>query len=441
MSWPRSKILVVLCVVAAWTQSWPAQEEEKRLSIGQAADNAVAQSQLTFPGAAPFHLRAEITNVAHPASAYRATVEEYWISPSSWRRVIESPAFSQTLVVDGNKISEQDRGDYYPFWLRNLVTAIFDPLPMRAQLQHFRGTIDLPTDSEESNSCLNVAVPAGLPPVKANITYAFCFRGQHGLLKEVSTPGYKARFEDYTIFHSKMVARRIQAELGPETILEARITALDDAAADRTLLSVDPSTPPEAQLKNQQVAEATARSITVAAPALVWPPVREGRNSGTLSVYISTDRLGQVREVWPIAVDNPELTHLAQQQLLHWRFQPYVNGVPMQMESVLTFAFNALMGPPIPLLPNAAARKLASHVVDPHLRGAKAAKPGELTFRIRVDEQGRVLRVLNTANAEPAIFSTAEHALKQWQFRPYLRDGQPDRFDADIVFRLRDARE
>jgi hypothetical protein len=435
-------VVLLLCLLAGGTQISPAQQEDKILSIGQAAENAVAQSQITLPGATPFHLKAEVRNVAKPGSEYTATIEEYWISPSSWRRTIESAAFSQTLVVDGTRVSEQDRGDYYPFWLRDLVTAVFDPLPMSAQLQNFRGTIALPTDSEESSSCVNVAVPAGVPPVKAQITYAFCFSGQRGLLKEVRTPEYKARFEHYQMFHGKMVSRRITEDLAPDAIMEARITTLDDGViSDRALLSVDQSTPPDAQLKSQQVGEATARAIAVAAPDLIWPPVREGKNSGTLSVYISADKLGHVREVWPVAADNPELMAPAQQQLLHWRFKPYVNGVPMQMESVLTFAFNAVMGAPISLLSNVAARKLASHVVEPHLHGSGTVKPAQLTFRIRVDEHGTVFQVLNTGNAAPAIFAAAERALKQWRFRPYLRGDKADRFDADIAFTVQPKKQ
>jgi len=57
------------------------------------------------------------------------------VSPEKWRRSIQSPGFAQTLIVDGDKISEQDTGDYYPFWLRELVTALVDPLPMVESLK------------------------------------------------------------------------------------------------------------------------------------------------------------------------------------------------------------------------------------------------------------------------------------------------------------------
>ena len=430
----RLLLLVIWCVVAS---SQISAGQEKTISIGDAVEHALEQSQLTRAGSPAFHLKAQITNSVNPASEYKAEIEEYWLSPEHWRRRIDSPAFSQTLVVDGDKIVEQNQGDYYPFWLRDLVTAIFDPLPMREQLLHLKGELELPTDSAESNSCLQFSSPTGVPPVQASIPYAFCFRGKSGLVQQVITPGYKAHFDDYKPFKGRMVPRRITADLAPDATLEAKITQLDAAVADRSLFTVDQPTPQAEQLKSTQISEVIARKIAVAAPEISWPPVREGKATGTLTIYISADKLGQVREVWPVASDNPELNAAAREQVQHWRFQPYVNGVPMQMESVLTFAFNAMMGAPIPLLSNAAARKLATHIVEPTVPPGRAAKGTRFTLRIRVDEQGKLVRVQNPQNVKAVLATAGERALKQWQFHPYLRDGRPDRFDADIVLTVR----
>jgi len=421
-------LLVLVCVLGMKL----GHAQDRTLTIGDAVDNALKQSQLTLPGSAPFHLKATIVNTAHPSPDYNAEIEEYWLSPQSWRRTIESPAFSQILVVDGEKISETNRGDYYPFWLSDLVTAIFDPLPMQQQLRSFKGAVTISGESEDDYSCFNFSLPAGIPPVHGALPYAFCFRGKSGLLRDVVTPGYEAHFEDYRPFKNKMVARRISAQLAPDATLEVTITSLDDTApADRSVFTVDQPTPPAAQLKSQQVGESTARNIAIQAPAIVWLPVREGKRSGVLSVFISTDRLGHVREVWPLASDNPELNESARDQVMHWRFQPYVNGVPMQMESVLTFAFDAMQGAPIPLLSNTEARKLASRAVEPRLPKGTAA----FTLRIRVNEHGKLVRVLNLKNAPPELYSAGEKALQQWKFRPYVHDGRPDIFDADIVFK------
>src|SRR5579864_8247048 len=90
---------------------------DKVVSIAQAVENAVQQSKLTHAGGAPFHLKAHITNSGAPKPEYTADVEEYWVSPEKWRRTVQSAGFTQTLIVNGNKVSEKLIGDYYPFWL------------------------------------------------------------------------------------------------------------------------------------------------------------------------------------------------------------------------------------------------------------------------------------------------------------------------------------
>jgi len=437
-----SRFLASVCVPFVLLCLSPLQQtvvaqEGKTISLSEAGENALKQSQLTLPGSPAFHLTATIANSNNSGSTGTAEIEEYWLSPQNWRRRIESSGFSQTLIVEGDKVSEQDRGDYYPLWLRNLVTAIFDPLPMFEQLGHFKGQVEVPDEAGDI-ACLNFAVPSGVVPVRTSLPYAFCFKGTHALLQQVVTPGYKAQFEDYKPFNGRMVARRIKADLGSGTVLTATITALDQTVpSDRSLLTVSQPTPAAGQLKTMQVDESIARKIAVAAPDIAWPAVREGKTSGTLSVYVSVDRMGHVREVWPLASDNPELNSAACEQLMHWQFQPYVNGAPMQMETVLNFAFNAMLGEPIPLLSNAAARKLAAHPVEPHFKPGDASPGTKFSLRVRVDETGKIASIKNLSNAAAPLVSAAERALGQWRFRPYQRDGKPDKFDADIIFTVR----
>src|SRR6478735_2794174 len=95
-------MLVSLLAVSAVGQ----EAGDKLVSIAQAVDNAVQQSKLTVAGGAPFHLKAHITNAGTPKPEYTADVEEFWVSPEKWRRTVQAANFSQTLVVNGDKVSE-----------------------------------------------------------------------------------------------------------------------------------------------------------------------------------------------------------------------------------------------------------------------------------------------------------------------------------------------
>jgi hypothetical protein len=416
---------------------WTAQAD-KVLPVGEAARQAVEQSQLTLAGSTPFRLKATIADPSNPQ--YRAEVEEYWVSPSKWRRSIQSPQFSQVLIINGDKVSEQDKGNYYPFWLHDLVTAMFDPVPMLEQLKYFPGAVELPSDSLKSVSCLDAQTHAGVPPAQVALPLSFCFQGKNGLLKSVSTPGYRAEFQDYRPFKKKQVAWKIINTPQHGTTITAQITELAELTnPDENLFTVEQATPPAQQIKSVQVGEDTARRIAVNAPEIAWPSVREGKTSGVLALYISADRSGHLREAWPLSSDNPDITDAAREQVLRWQFQTYVNGIPMQMESVLVFAFNTKIENPIPMLDDAQARKLATHVVEPAITPAIAGKATKFTVRIGVDESGKVLSVQNPNHVPQPVYAAIIRALRQWQFRLYSNNGKPDRFNADLTFHVRVA--
>src|SRR5215469_8087869 len=124
---------LILSVISFLTLTTPSLAGNT--SIAAAAAKAVEKSRLTVEGVPAFHLKAQISEPGQADSDYVGTVELTWISPTKWRRVIDSPDFGETAVHDGDQHSTETRGDYFPLWLRNLVTAITDPLPMAQQLQ------------------------------------------------------------------------------------------------------------------------------------------------------------------------------------------------------------------------------------------------------------------------------------------------------------------
>src|SRR5437879_3863126 len=79
---------------------------------------------ITSPGDAPFHLKAVIYERDDPDS--KTQVELFWISPQQYRRTIKGDEFSQTLIVNGDRIFEEDSDDYFPLWSQTLVRAMLD---------------------------------------------------------------------------------------------------------------------------------------------------------------------------------------------------------------------------------------------------------------------------------------------------------------------------
>ncbi len=450
MLMPQSSKSRSLCRTRTFLMLWPifllnvllttalcAQEEGKQVSMGEAVEHALQQSRLTLAGGTPFHLKAHIAATDGSRPEYSADVEEYWASPEQWRRTVQSANFSQTLVASGAKLSEKLTGDYYPFWLHDLVTALFDPLPMADQLKRLRAQLEIPEDSAKSHSCLNMQSKVGIAPVQNNLAFVFCFTGQKGLVQAVLTPAYRAQFAGYQPFKNKLVARTISAQFAPGLTITAKITELTEIAKlEESLFAIENPTSANEQMKTSQVGEDSARVLALNTPAMVWPAVREGKTSGVMSVYISNDRAGHVREAWLLASDNPGLDDAARDQVLRWQYKPYTNGGPSQMEAVLTFAFTTRIENPIPVLKDAEARKLAARVVEAVIASGKARKGTRFTLRVSVDETGKMQSVQNPNNVAPALYSAGSAALKKWRFRPYINKGKPDRFYADVTFQV-----
>ena len=136
---------------------------ETSVPLGKALDHALEQSALTGANAKPFHLKVHLFESTNPPSPYHAEIEEYWVSPKQWRRSIVTPEFKQTLIANGDQISEQNTGDYYPPWLKSFITGIFEPVPNADQWKKLDAKITqitLPT-GQRSDACARMKFKVG----------------------------------------------------------------------------------------------------------------------------------------------------------------------------------------------------------------------------------------------------------------------------------------
>jgi hypothetical protein len=225
----------------------------------------------------------------------------------------------------------------------------------------------------------------------------------------------------------------------PGTTIEAKVMRLEELShPDDAMFAVDQPTPLQDRIRSIPVDQETARKLAMTSTEIEWPTVGEGPTKGGCAVYISADRTGNVREVWPHGCDNAGLQDPLREMVRKWRLKPAVEGgAPVQIESLVTFSFDTKTekskAPPV--LTDAEARKLATDVVEPVFPPGSVEKGTEVVVQISVDESGKLAGVGNTHKLKTAAFLAAYAALKQWHFQPYLKDGKPQYFHADIVFK------
>ncbi|HEV2617881.1 MAG TPA: energy transducer TonB [Candidatus Acidoferrales bacterium] len=311
---------------------------EGQTSLHDLPARAIERSQITLLSSPPFHLRATVFEATNRGNdSYDADIEEDWAAPDKWRRTVKTAKFSETLTTNGDKVSAQIDGDYYPHWLRTLADAIFDP---GAPLQG----VDLTKSSDNpvisrrgsAETCRRFGYRVGIAPATNTIFASYCF--QDGLLERVVKPGYDVDYGAYRKFGKQRVARKIHEEIESGTTLEADIIELNESAAlDDSLFKVDRASGP---LRTIGVTEQTLRAVALSPPDIQWPTIKDGKPVGRLSVYVCVDRQGSVREIYALNSDNPYMTDAASKQVMAWKFKPASNsGEPVQIEGILTFAY------------------------------------------------------------------------------------------------------
>jgi hypothetical protein len=407
-------------------------------------NKAIERSQITLPGSRPFILKARVLEATNPANrSYTAEIEEYWAAPDKWRRTVKTIDFSQTLIVNGDRTTERLTGDYYPNWLRTIVAAIFDPgNPLQG--------IDVTRSSDNPviggrQVCRRFTYMAGIAPVSNKVFSTYCF--EDGLIASVGAPGYDASYSNYKNFSGKRVARAIREYIESGTEVEATIDELTELkSVDEAQFATQEATAP---LQTIKVSEETLRGLATRAPDIDWPTVRSGSDTGTLSLYVCLDRNGKVREIYELNSSNPGLSDVARDKVMKWQFKTATNhGAPVQVESILTFAFHTAIANPIPVLEEEAGEKLIVSRVEPTWPPGFAPIGTPIVVTLGVRENGECTGVvfITSDEAHRAIIMQAGKlsmvvtplnlALKQWRFHPYVRDSKATEFQVRITFHV-----
>ncbi len=420
-----------LSLLGVMVLATPGTLAAKRNSTADLPKHALESSELTLPGSHPFHIKLRVREATNPDNdEYDGEIEEYWAAPDKWRRIVKTAAFSQTLIVNGSATEEQLTGSYYPNWMRTLVAAALDPGAALEGVDMSKSG-DNP-DCSQGLFCRRFGYRVGLASASNTVFASYCFRKK--LLDSVGKPGYHAEYKHYEKFGNKRVANEIREYIEPGTELGATIVELSKLKeVDNSLFEVHQQTPP---IQTLQVSEETLRTLAVNAPEILWPPVRGGKTAGTLSIYLCLDTAGRVQETYGLNSDHPDMTDAARQQIAAWQFeQTVVKGSAAQVEGIVTFAYQTTIDDPYPVLSNDEARKLATLSVEPHFaKGAPRGLTG--TIRILVGEDGTI-RTLSPGELPNEMFGPVMLAIRQWKFGPYLRNGHPVSFNADIAFTVK----
>jgi hypothetical protein len=425
----RPKFLAIASALLAAAVSVypPTARAQVQISLYDASVRALKNTPLNYPDSAPFHVKISVVD-SHPDTNRHATIEMWWMSPTKYRRVIESPDFSQTRIVNGEAVSEENKATYYPYWLQEVVDGFFDPIPF---LESLRQVPRMLPASPPPNMRLCGDIPFRVD------RWIICFQQDHkDELQSVFTKGYAIQYFEYHKFAHKSVAHKLITHEDREHSIASTISTLEPLEnPDESLFAVTTLTPAAQQFRSLQVSEDAFRKLAIGSMDVAWPMVVGGSGKGGCAVFVSADRDGNVREGFYGGCDNAALEEPLRLAALKWKLHPAVqNGAPVQVTALLGIPYDIHVEPAHDvILSEADARKLASNTVEPVFpRGTKRGTV--VSIQVSIDDDGRFLEASNPSGASTDLFLPAVAAVEKWKFTSYVQDGKPIPFKSTVTF-------
>jgi TonB family protein len=308
-----------------------------KVPVSKLLDEMIHRSTLAEPNGKPFYLKATITDKDDAKSEFNGTVEEYWVSPNKWRRVIKLRDFSQTRIVNGDLTYEENNGDYFPVNDEMLADEIVDPLPKSAvDLMNQLGLMGAEPGSRQGQ-CMAEKYFNNSEGRETRVLLAYDCKT--GLLFYLWSPTCcYGVMSDYRKFHNKTIAYATK-----DNPINIRIDTLKDLdSPNESLFAISQPTPPNNRIITENLTETEARTFLVSKTEVQWPQVSKNPPEKSMKVDIVVGRDGHVKEARTYSPVENAIEDAALTAVKKWTFQPQnVGGIPAQISTSLTFPFPA----------------------------------------------------------------------------------------------------
>jgi hypothetical protein len=326
------------------------------------------QESVLVEGKRPFHLVMTIgaAEMLAPhqriaAPSMQGSMEVWWAGPERYKLVLVAPTFRQTKVVDGERVEEQDEGDFSPRWLDNFVKALLEPLPEKQMPKllaaQMTGAMTIVARKEvmgegggssfvitqprvEMPRCLSTSDRPGGITEETSVA-RICLDARYPWLESTLDFTRYVSFKDYEPFGKQMVPRIWMDDIPENIAVEGKVTALEKLSkGDAGAIHVATPTAEGGRIRTVFLSRKEIGEQVEKLPAFEWPAEDTEQLEGWMIVYVRTDRTGQVRESYWDSSDNYKLQDAGVELALKTKLRPLlVDGAAVQMEGPLVIHF------------------------------------------------------------------------------------------------------
>jgi TonB family protein len=176
--------------------------------------------------------------------------------------------------------------------------------------------------------------------------------------------------------------------------------------------------------------------------------------SGEVLCRVVIDKHGKTSRVTPITSVEAKISEAAIQAVKQWTFNPYLlNGKPVNVTTVVSVPFkfvrqtktSSLIPSPSPapvkrlrISPDVARNSITKTEGPQYpVEAKKKHLMDDVILGFIIDKEGEVAD-LTVVRGDPILAQAAVEAVQQWQYRPFLLNGEPVEVEttAKIIFRM-----
>lgn len=310
---------------------------------------AAKSNGLTGDDVKPWHLKASFKLLDEKGNTTdQGTYEEFWASPTKYKRSFASAAFVQTDYGTEKGVLRTGARDSAPGLLTRIRNEVISPIPLDQEWIE-RSTKDPRKRKPGATGllCFTETGTTGPVPGQRFIGSTYCLDADRPILRMVlSTWGYGRSLRNNIVkFQDHYLPEDLEdfgenASPKAGSILTAHLDLLETL---RTINEADFAPPPDALPlpKRIELAENVTKKMLLQNPAPIYPPIaKAARVSGTvvLQAIIRTD--GHLESVHVIS--GPAMLQQAAIDSVNKRtYKPFlVDGEPVQVSTMINVTFN-----------------------------------------------------------------------------------------------------
>ena len=436
----RTSFLLAVCTVGL--ASCTAHAQQVTTPLGDTLTKALKSSSLTTVGSHPFHVNLHIHDAADSTATTNADIEEYWTSPTLWKRTVTAPGLRQVITVNQTGTYVENTGDYFPTWLRAFGNALFEPVPNIANWNRPEALLLQTTgvNGTRSAPCLSnkIRFGEGSVPVLGSI----CFY-ENGLISAIRLPAYSVEFNQFAEFNGKQVPYLYMLKPLGGTFFVGKIQTLEGSSKKEAFFATPSVAISLNSFNSLQLPQPTLEKLSLAPIKPVWPIVTAGKTEGTVTAYVSLDRTGVIREVDILDSDNWQLQKTVKNYLIGQKWRGAVsNGNPIQVEGAIAIPFTTAAAANAPAGLNDAVPVGAAVLSGKKISGASPIYPedakarhisGAVYLHAIIGIDGHIERLGVIDAPDKSLADASLTAVRAWTYQPYLLNGIPAQVDTTIT--------